>query len=149
MKMLRVYLDVCSLNRPFDDQTQDRIHLEAEAVLMILESIQRGKYKLIGSEIIDIENLNNSDEWRRNEISSCMALAETYIHVGIQERERAKDLEHCGLKSYDAIHIACAESAGADIFLTTDDDLRKKTKQRGVCRIKVMNPAEAVGVGGL
>jgi hypothetical protein len=26
----RIYLDVCCLNRPFDDQTQARIHLEAE-----------------------------------------------------------------------------------------------------------------------
>jgi len=35
-----VYLDVCCLNRPFDDQSQDRIHLESEAVLLILERCQ-------------------------------------------------------------------------------------------------------------
>ena len=29
----KLYLDVCSLNRPFDDQLQDRIKLEAEAIL--------------------------------------------------------------------------------------------------------------------
>ncbi|MBE2197400.1 MAG: hypothetical protein IAE79_02240 [Anaerolinea sp.] len=27
---MRVYLDVCCLNRPFDDQSQERIQLEAE-----------------------------------------------------------------------------------------------------------------------
>jgi hypothetical protein len=31
----RVYLDVCCLNRPLDDSSQDRIRLEAEAVLLI------------------------------------------------------------------------------------------------------------------
>ena len=29
-----IYLDVCCLNRPFDDQTQERIRLESEAVLL-------------------------------------------------------------------------------------------------------------------
>jgi hypothetical protein len=35
-----IYLDVCCLNRPFDDQTQERIRLEAEAVLHILAIVQ-------------------------------------------------------------------------------------------------------------
>ncbi len=34
--MKLVYLDTCCLNRPFDDQTQAHIHLEAEAVLLIM-----------------------------------------------------------------------------------------------------------------
>ncbi len=34
--MPQIYLDVCCLNRPFDDQRQDRIRLEADAVLLIL-----------------------------------------------------------------------------------------------------------------
>jgi hypothetical protein len=33
----RIYLDVCCLNRPFDDQCQERIRLESEAILLILE----------------------------------------------------------------------------------------------------------------
>ncbi|MGQ0592841.1 MAG: PIN domain-containing protein, partial [Gammaproteobacteria bacterium] len=28
--MRRIYLDACCLNRPFDDQQQDRVRLEAE-----------------------------------------------------------------------------------------------------------------------
>jgi len=40
MTSATVYLDVCCLNRPFDDQTQDRIHLESEAVLLILKHIE-------------------------------------------------------------------------------------------------------------
>ena len=33
---MKIYMDVCSYNRPFDNQEQDRIYLEAEAVLSIL-----------------------------------------------------------------------------------------------------------------
>ena len=40
---MRVYLDVCCLNRPFDDQSQDRIKLETDAVLSILDNCQTGE----------------------------------------------------------------------------------------------------------
>ena len=33
---MKIYLDVSSLNRPLDDQTQPRIRLEAEAVTIVL-----------------------------------------------------------------------------------------------------------------
>jgi hypothetical protein len=39
---MRVYLDACCLNRPFDDRSQDRIRLEAEAVLAIIERVETG-----------------------------------------------------------------------------------------------------------
>lgn len=39
-----IYLDVCCLNSPFDDQTQERIHLEAEAVMLILNRCQNKSF---------------------------------------------------------------------------------------------------------
>lgn len=42
---MRIYLDVCCLNRPFDDQSQDRIHLEAEAVLAIIKQVEQGDWQ--------------------------------------------------------------------------------------------------------
>jgi hypothetical protein len=50
--MPRIYLDVCCLNRPFDDQTQDRVHLEAEAVILILTHCQAGEWEWISSEAV-------------------------------------------------------------------------------------------------
>lgn len=50
--MIRIYLDACCLNRPFDDQTHDRIRLEAEAVLLILSHVEAGQWQLIGSEVM-------------------------------------------------------------------------------------------------
>lgn len=52
-----IYLDVCCLNRPFDNQQQERIRLEAEAILLILDRCQSGEWKLITSEAIDSETL--------------------------------------------------------------------------------------------
>ncbi len=54
MRNIKVYLDVCCLNRPFDDQTQDRIRMESEAVLMILNRCL-SDWILVGSEVIDYE----------------------------------------------------------------------------------------------
>jgi len=39
---MRVYLDVCCLNRPFDDQSQERIRVESDAVELILRPVQKG-----------------------------------------------------------------------------------------------------------
>jgi hypothetical protein len=42
-----VYLDVCALSRPFDDQSQMRIRLETDAVQLILSHIRSGSLTLI------------------------------------------------------------------------------------------------------
>lgn len=36
---------------------------------------------------------------------------------------RAKALANLGFSSMDALHLACAENCGADVFMTTDDKL--------------------------
>ena len=51
-RVTKIYLDVCCLNRPFDDQTQARIRLEAEAILMILAQCETGHWEWIGSELV-------------------------------------------------------------------------------------------------
>jgi hypothetical protein len=57
---MRVYLDVCSFNRPFDDQSQLRIRLEAEAKLRIQEEIRAREIELVWSYILDYENDKNT-----------------------------------------------------------------------------------------
>jgi len=51
----KIYLDVCCLNRPFDDWTQERIRLEGEAILSIMERIRAKKWQLVTSEAITVE----------------------------------------------------------------------------------------------
>jgi hypothetical protein len=65
---MRIYLDVCCLNRPFDDQTQEKIHLEAEAVLIILSNISSDRWELVGSDVIDFEISKIPNKERRKKV---------------------------------------------------------------------------------
>ena len=49
---MTVYLDTCSIQRPFDDQSQTRIVLEAEAVLGVIDRIEIGEVELLSSEVL-------------------------------------------------------------------------------------------------
>lgn len=42
-----VYLDICCLKRPFDDQRSTRVQIETAAVAAIIEQAQRGDVQLV------------------------------------------------------------------------------------------------------
>ncbi|MDA8211227.1 MAG: hypothetical protein M0021_05030 [Clostridia bacterium] len=65
---MRIYLDNCSFNRPFDDQTQLKIKLEAEAKLYIQSEILNGRFELVWSYILEYENSENPYEERKETI---------------------------------------------------------------------------------
>jgi predicted nucleic acid-binding protein len=65
------------------------------------------------------------------------------VAIGVRERQRGRALESLGFRAFDALHIACAESAGAEVLLTTDDRLRKQAaRQREKLALPVENPAK-------
>ena len=74
---MRIYLDVCSLNRPFDDHTHDRVRLESEAVLTILSRSQTKSWILVGSEIIDIEISKIPDDDRMQKVSLLSSISQS------------------------------------------------------------------------
>ena len=55
MPKIRLYLDNCCLNRPYDDQTNLNIRLEAEAKLFIQNEILEENYALAWSFMMDYE----------------------------------------------------------------------------------------------
>jgi predicted nucleic acid-binding protein len=140
--MLKVYLDNCVFNRPFDDQSQIRIKLETEAKFYIQTLIKQHQLVLVWSYIIDLENAYNPFIERRNAIESWQTLAQ----VDISETENVLSTAHWvqtfGLKSKDALHIACAIEAAADYFITTDDLLIKKAG--ALDKIRVVNPLDFI-----
>jgi predicted nucleic acid-binding protein len=138
---VKIYLDVCCLNRPFDDQSQERIRLESEAVITILG---RGKtLTLLTSEIVDLEVSKIPDEDRRHKVTLLSSISKVNIVIDDEIIGRAKDLSKMGFKSFDAFHIACAEGGQADVLLTTDDDLLKKAAlQRKPLKVKIENPVK-------
>jgi len=141
MEKIKIYLDVCCLNRPFDDQTQDRIRLETEAIVTILKYVELGKILLINSDVIlyEISKIPNLE--RKEKVFSLISKAQIYIEFNQKILDRAKEIQKLGIKSYDALHVACAEEAESDIFLTTDDKLLKKLKKNKLkIKVKVDNP---------
>ncbi|MBM4030911.1 MAG: type II toxin-antitoxin system VapC family toxin [Planctomycetes bacterium] len=141
--MTKICLDVCCLNRPFDDQTQDRIRLEAEAVLVALGRVEAGDYHWLRSEVVDFEIDQTPDPKRLRRLKLLARWANSTILVSEAEIVRANGLESLGFRPMDALHIACAESGEATVFFTTDDQLlRKASRHAKALRIRVVNPIE-------
>lgn len=138
---MRIYLDVCCLNRPFDDHTQDKIRLESEAVVIILSHISDKKWQMISSEIIDFEISRTPDPDRRMKVLILSKHATEKIKISTKIINRAKKFHESRIRSIDALHLACAEKGNVDVFLTTDDLLIKKCYQkREEIHVKVSNP---------
>jgi len=62
---MKVYLDKCIYNRPFDDQTQPRIWLETMTFTMILQMTESQQVGLVTSSVLGFENSNNPFPERR------------------------------------------------------------------------------------
>lgn len=138
-----IYLDVCCLNRPFDDQTQPRIHMESESVIQILKYCYRGEWELLGSEAVDIEISRTPDEIRRTAANILAAIAHQNQSITQEVKHRASELEGKGFHGFDALHLACAEQGGAEILLTTDDQfLNISKKYSTLLETQVENPVE-------
>lgn len=138
---MKIYLDACCLNRPFDDQTQDRIRLEAEAVERILARCESGEWTWVSSEVVLLETSRNPDPDRRQRVLSLAKSSPNIVGLNPDSIERARALEKLGFRSLDAIHLAVAESARCGLFLTTDDQLiRTARRHHGMLGLIVRNP---------
>ncbi len=139
-------MDVCALNRPFDDERQERIRIEAEAVKTILLFVGTGELMAVNSGAIEFEIDRMTDSDRHAEMSLMVNSFSEFVLVGEPERHRGKVLESLGFGQMDAVHLACAEKARVDVFLTTDDDLlRKAAKHAKSIRVRVANPLVWIG----
>ena len=137
----KIYLDTCCVGRSLDDQTQDRIHRETEAVETIVSYFSLRQLRWISSEVLAIETANNPNLKKREAINDRLKFTDETVLVGTMERTRAAYLESLGFKLFDALHIACAESGGADVLLTTDDRMLRLAKRYSAqLQVRVENP---------
>lgn len=141
--MTRIYLDNCVLNRPFDDQSQERIRLETEAIILLLSHLERKEWTWLGSQALELEIDNTPDSEQQSRLRRVTEFVSLTIEVGEKELARANELQKLGFVGFDAVHLACAESGKADIFLTTDDRLLKLAKRLAKkLQVKVENPLD-------
>jgi hypothetical protein len=134
-----LYLDLNCFNRLFDDQSQDRIAQETAAVFVILQRIIDGVDRLIWSDILTFENAQHPLADRRTEIARWAHHTMSTVAVTPQVAARARALTGAGLRPLDAAHLACAEAAACDRFLTCDDQVIRRTRRVQV-GLRVQNP---------
>ena len=130
------------MSRLFDDQTQNRIRVEAEAILQIFAHFDIRQWQWISSEIVTLEINQNPNFRQRFQVGYLLNFAHHTVSLGETEISRGEYLELLGIKHFDALHLACAETGNADVFLTTDDRLLRTAKSIAhQMNIKVENPS--------
>ncbi len=140
---MRVYLDNCSYNRPYDDQSQMRIHLETQAKLHIQDMIRRKQIELVTSYVLEFENSNNRSIQKKLAIEKFMKDYATLYVSNKNERDIAKTaalIMKTGIKEKDAYHVACAVQAQCHYFITTDDRLLRYQSEK----VKLVTPGEFI-----
>jgi hypothetical protein len=115
---MRVYLDNCCYNRPFDEQAQLRVVLETLAKLNIQQQMRDGVLEYAWSSVLDFEISKSRFLDRSLQIMPWAKGAVINVQIDDSIRFRAKEFEANGLKAMDALHVACAEAAECDWFFT-------------------------------
>jgi predicted nucleic acid-binding protein len=89
--------------------------------------------------LAEVEQIRDRDHKLR--VRTLAADAHELVLIEQPQVERARALEGLRFKPLDALHLACAESAAADVMLTTDDRLiRVARRVSSQLRLRVMNP---------
>ncbi len=136
---MKIYMDVCCLCRPFDDQTLGRIRLEVTAVQEIIRRCASREYTLVKSEVITEEISKIPDIRKRLRVEKVVSIAEEQVILDEDIIARMHVLIAMGGDAMDSLHIACAERAGA-ILLTTDDGMITFFKMHRDIQVRIENP---------
>ncbi|MBD5104430.1 MAG: type II toxin-antitoxin system VapC family toxin [Ruminococcaceae bacterium] len=142
---MRVYLDNCCYNRPYDNQSNIRIYLETEAKLHIQEMIKNRELELVTSYMLYYENDKNRSLAKKQAIMNFIMENESF-YVGVERSEDVNRLAaivmQTGVKEKDAVHVTCAIMAQCSYFITTDDRLLKYTNDK----IRLVTPCEFIRI---
>ena len=140
---MRIYFDCCCYNRPFDDLSQERVKMEADAILAIATRALSSDDIILGSAALTLEIAAISDKARISKVAELYKIATEYISLDNTVKNQARQLQKYGLHDMDSAHVALAEKGHADIFLTVDDKLLKMC-QRLELHMRTMNPLEYI-----
>lgn len=140
-----LYLDVCALCRPFDDQSQMKIKFETDSIYLILEKIKARKFNMLISKIHAIEIRDIQVKEEREEL---LQFLENY---GIEEkninqeqvRDRILQLEKMSFGLGDSAHLAFAENL-ADYFISVDSNLLKKYNKKIKGKMLALKPEDFI-----
>ena len=141
---MRVYIDNCCYNRPFDDRTNIKNYLEREAILLVFELVYEKQITVTGSEVLKKEMSVMANYYRRRQVQliyNNLVSKEVILDEDIIKRAKELSRDIC-TAPFDSLHLAAAEG-NADVFLTTDIKLIKAGK-RADLSYEVMNPIDFI-----
>ena len=143
MKILnpKIYLDSCCFNRPFDDLLQEKVRLECEAVLTIINNCESGTWDVFRSDVLDDEIDRITNPFKKLKVLRLYSSATLNIEISDEIISRARELQRAvNLKPFESLHLASAEHGGANVLLTTDKKFINRVTESDT-KIKIANPA--------
>jgi predicted nucleic acid-binding protein len=141
---MRIYLDLCSLQRPLDSKTQTRIAVEAEAILNIIDMLESGQIELTSSQALIFEAEQITLPVRKTFVTEILSKATLFIPISSSVEERARIFSNLGIKPLDALHLASSVEAQANYFCTCDDRFLKRAKEADTGITKVVSILEMI-----
>jgi predicted nucleic acid-binding protein len=129
--MLKIYLDTCCYNRPYDDQEQDIVKKEAKIIDDIEHLVRNEQIDLVSSFILRYEIDRNPSFIIRKKINSFISCATEFVSAEYINtiNQMSLPIIKTGVKQTDALHVACALFSQCDYFLTTDKRVLKYTSK--------------------
>ena len=141
---MKIYFDACCYNRPFDDLSNEKIRLEAEAVLIIQGMFKNKAFSLYSSRVIDFELGKIKDIFKKIHVMAFYHSAKSQLLEFCNEIETIADnLEKKNIRYMDALHVAYCKYYKIDYLLTTDKALINSAVHINIS-LKVINPLEFI-----
>ena len=139
-----LYLDTCAVQRPLDDPSQLRMRVEADIVLAVIAAVEANELELVSSDVLRFETENNPLPTRRDFARRVLALATVDTASTPEVAKRARGYEQAGIKPLDAVHLASAVAAGAELFCTVDDEFLRKARAVNTGATRVVSLVELI-----
>lgn len=115
-----IYLDANCFNRPFDDQSQDRVCRETQAVLEVLQRVLEGEDDLVWSSALAVELTAHPDPQIRTQLVAWATRGRKNITSAAVVRSRVEELVRQGLHPLDAAHVARRLRGGGSVRCPAD-----------------------------
>jgi predicted nucleic acid-binding protein len=141
---MRIYLDMCSLQRPLDTKTQVRVAVEAEAILNVIALWESGHFELISSQALIFEAEPIAIPERKAYVLNILSKANLFLQTSTQVQKRAEVFVNSGIKPLDSLHLAFSVEAKADYFCTCDDKFLRRAKEADTLQTKAVSPLELI-----
>jgi predicted nucleic acid-binding protein len=116
--------------------------MEAESVLHIVKRAEQKLDQIFGSDIVEFEMNNIKDQDKKDKVNNLYRAIDEKIKYNKDILKRATEIQKLSkIRTLDSLHLASAEYANVDIFLTTDDKFEKACSKLDL-KIKILNPSK-------